>query len=77
MHVPTRSRNTAPIHTWVLALLVAICLAFGLSPFFGEALSRADAESAGTTAGAGLQPNATTVGVGLAAGASSRPASAH
>jgi hypothetical protein len=77
MHVPTRSRNTAPIHTWVLALLVAICLAFGLSPFFGEALSRTDAEKAGPAAGPGLRPNATTVGVGLAAGASLRADPVH
>ncbi len=30
----SRAGVTAPIHTWVLALLVALCLAFGLSPFF-------------------------------------------
>ena len=29
----TRSKNSFPIHTWVLVILVVLCLAFGLSPF--------------------------------------------
>jgi hypothetical protein len=40
----TRAGVGAPIHTWVLAILVALCLAFGLSPFFVDD----EGEDAGT-----------------------------